>query len=59
MNKYRILNSEEKNKNFEKEIVKIIIQVIRIFHFRLKTQEPIPLVRFYKGGDCFDPNVMN
>ncbi|GBC08155.1 hypothetical protein RclHR1_07930012 [Rhizophagus clarus] len=58
MNKYRILDSEEKNKKFEKEIVKIIIQIIRIFHFRFKTQEPVPLVRFYKGGDNIDPLFM-
>jgi hypothetical protein len=57
MNNYRILD-EEKNKKFEKEIVKIIIQVIRIFHFRLKTQEPVPLVKFYKGGDDIDPFFM-
>ncbi|CAB4494379.1 hypothetical protein RhiirA1_493278 [Rhizophagus irregularis] len=58
MNKYRILDSDEKNKKFEKEIVKIIIQVLRIFHFRFKTQEPIPVVKFYKGGEDIDPFFM-
>ncbi|CAB4381866.1 unnamed protein product [Rhizophagus irregularis] len=58
MNKYRILDSDEKNKKFEKEIVKIIIQVLRIFRFRFKTQEPIPVKQFYKGGEDIDPFFM-
>ncbi|GBC08158.1 hypothetical protein RclHR1_07930015 [Rhizophagus clarus] len=58
MNKYRIIESEEKNIKLEKEIITIITQVLRIFYFRLHTQEPIPSFEFYKSGDCFDPNVM-
>ncbi|RIA83507.1 hypothetical protein C1645_833724 [Glomus cerebriforme] len=58
MNKYRIIESEEKNKNVEKKMIEIIIQVLRIFWFRIKTQEPIPKVKFYKGGKDIDPDFM-
>ncbi|CAB4494382.1 hypothetical protein RhiirA1_438416 [Rhizophagus irregularis] len=59
MNKYRIIESADKNSKLEKEIITIIFQVIRIFYFRLHTQEPVPSWEFYKSGDCFDPDVMN
>lgn len=59
MNKYRIIASSDKNSKLEKEIITIIFQVIRIFYFRLHTQEPVPSWEFYKSGDCFDPDVMN
>jgi hypothetical protein len=58
MNKYRTIESEDKNVKLEKEIINIIIQVLRIFYFRLHTQEPIPSLEFYKSGNYFDPNVM-
>ncbi|CAB5125230.1 hypothetical protein RhiirA5_483511 [Rhizophagus irregularis] len=59
MNKYRILDSDEKNKKFEDDIIKIIIQFLRIFYFRLKTQEPIPSFKFYDSGDDIDPCFMD
>ncbi|GBC08156.1 hypothetical protein RclHR1_07930013 [Rhizophagus clarus] len=59
MNKYRILDSEEKNKKFEDDIITIIIQFLRIFYFRLKTQEPTPAFKFYESGDEIDPFFMD
>ncbi|RIA83505.1 hypothetical protein C1645_809179 [Glomus cerebriforme] len=58
MNKYRIIESQDKNEKVEKEIITIVIQVLRIFYFRIYTQEPIPSLEFYKSGEYFDPNVM-
>ncbi|PKK78318.1 hypothetical protein RhiirC2_730088 [Rhizophagus irregularis] len=59
MNRYRILDSEEKNKKFEDDIITILIQFLRIFYFRLKTQEPTPSVRFYESGTNIDPFYMD
>ncbi|CAI2181649.1 10634_t:CDS:1 [Funneliformis geosporum] len=55
MNKYRILESEEKTK---KELTTIVIQVLRIFLFRFKTQEPVPTIEFYQSGKDIDPVYM-
>ncbi|CAB4438812.1 unnamed protein product [Rhizophagus irregularis] len=55
MNKYRIIESADKNS----KITTIIFQVIRIFYFRLHTQDPVPSWEFYKNGDCFNPSVMD
>ncbi|GBC29022.2 hypothetical protein GLOIN_2v1779292 [Rhizophagus irregularis DAOM 181602=DAOM 197198] len=59
MNRYRILDSEEKNKKFEDDIITILIQFLRIFYFRLKTQEPTPSVKFYESGTNIDPFYMD
>ncbi|CAG8585331.1 3588_t:CDS:1 [Funneliformis mosseae] len=55
MNKYRVLESEEKTK---KEVTAIVIQVLRILLFRLKTQEPVPTIEFYHSGKDIDPCFM-
>ncbi|RGB33348.1 hypothetical protein C1646_704628 [Rhizophagus diaphanus] len=59
MNRYRILDSEEKNKKFEDDIITILIQFLRIFYFRLKTQEPTPSFKFYESGTNIDPFYMD
>jgi hypothetical protein len=58
MNKYRILESEEKNKKLEKQIIEIIIQILRICCFRFQTQEPIAKLKFYRSGKDIDPDFM-
>jgi len=55
MDRYRILESEER---IEKEIISIVFQVLRIFYFRLETQDPIPSIEFYKSSKDIDPVFM-
>ncbi|CAG8519756.1 9076_t:CDS:1 [Cetraspora pellucida] len=58
MNQYRTIESKDKSKLASKA-TSIIKQVLKIFCFRLETQEPTPEVKFYKVGDPIDVEVMD
>ncbi|KAF0525481.1 hypothetical protein F8M41_014491 [Gigaspora margarita] len=59
MEKYRKIESQEKNKQNITKATLIIQQVLNIFCFRLNTQEPIPSILFYENGDPIDIELMD
>ncbi|CAG8471349.1 hypothetical protein C2G38_2057356 [Gigaspora rosea] len=59
MEKYRKIESKEKNKQNITKATSIIQQVLNIFCFRLNTQEPIPNIFFYENGDPIDVELMD
>ncbi|CAG8657363.1 4404_t:CDS:1 [Cetraspora pellucida] len=58
MDQYRTIESKDKSKLASKA-TSIIKQVLKIFCFRLETQEPTPKVEFYNVGDPIDVEVMD
>ncbi|CAG8462068.1 8841_t:CDS:2 [Gigaspora margarita] len=59
MEKYRKIESQEKNKQNITKATLIIQQVLNIFCFRLNTQEPIPSILYYENGDPIDIELMD
>ncbi|CAG8438755.1 7343_t:CDS:2 [Dentiscutata heterogama] len=58
MDKYRTIESKEKNIQLQSKAKDIVYKIMNLFHFRIYTQELPPKVIFYEGGDIFDIEIM-
>jgi len=58
MNKYRSITDDAKLEQSEKDAVRVVRDIIRIFRFRLQAQEPVPAVKFIDAGEKFDGGLM-
>ncbi|GBC01486.1 hypothetical protein RclHR1_04200004 [Rhizophagus clarus] len=58
INSYREITDNKKKKKCEELAVIIIREVIKLFFFRLKTQEPIAKWKWFNNNDKIDPNQM-
>ncbi|RIA90034.1 hypothetical protein C1645_823946 [Glomus cerebriforme] len=55
---YRELLDPKKKKKIEEKATEIIREVVRLFFFRLKTQEPIAKWKWFNNNDKIDPIQM-
>ncbi|CAG8703401.1 7768_t:CDS:1 [Cetraspora pellucida] len=58
MSKFRTFRDEEKKQEVDKLLPSIIRDIVKIFFFRLKVQEPEATFRWFKRGDKIDPLQM-
>ncbi|CAG8489912.1 11250_t:CDS:2 [Ambispora gerdemannii] len=56
--KFRLIPNSTISKEQEDRVEEIILGVIRIFNFRLLTQEPIATFRWFENGDPLDETLM-
>ena len=56
--KCRQFMDESKKKDIEELAPSIILEIIRIFYFRLRTHVPVVEYHFFKSGDRFDSATM-
>ncbi|POG64111.1 hypothetical protein GLOIN_2v1678781 [Rhizophagus irregularis DAOM 181602=DAOM 197198] len=59
MEQYRKILNPIKKKEIEEKAANIILDVIRIFFFRIQTQEPIGQFYWFQNKDKIDPGLMN
>jgi hypothetical protein len=59
MEQYRKISNPTKKKEIEEKAANIILDVIRIFFFRIKTQEPIAQFCWFRNKDKIDPSLMS
>jgi len=55
---YRKILDITKKKFIEDKAANIILDVVRIFYFRIQTQEPIGQIHWFNNKDKIDPNLM-
>ncbi|CAB5203886.1 unnamed protein product [Rhizophagus irregularis] len=58
MEQYREILDTTKKKEVEEKAANIILNVIRIFFFRIQTQEPIGQIHWFQNKDKIDPSLM-
>ncbi|CAG8499224.1 18048_t:CDS:1 [Racocetra fulgida] len=58
MSNFRTFNDDEKKQEIDKLLPSIVREIIKIFFFRLKVQEPEATFRWFKRGDKIDPIQM-
>ncbi|CAB4437286.1 unnamed protein product [Rhizophagus irregularis] len=58
MESYRKILDPKKKEDSEKKVTDLIREVIRLFYFRLKTQEPIAEFKWLDDNDEFEPDLM-
>jgi hypothetical protein len=58
MENYRKIINPTKKEAIEKKVADLIREVVRLFYFRLKTQEPIAEFKWLDDSDEFDPDQM-
>ncbi|CAG8753852.1 27717_t:CDS:1, partial [Racocetra persica] len=58
MSNFRTFNDDEKKQEIDKLLPSIIREIIKIFFFRLRVQEPEATFRWFKRGDKIDPIQM-
>ncbi|CAB4387241.1 hypothetical protein RhiirA5_363860 [Rhizophagus irregularis] len=58
MESYRKILDAKKKEDVEKKVTDLIREVVRLFYFRLKTQEPIAEFKWLDDNDEFEPNQM-
>ncbi|GBC08045.1 hypothetical protein RclHR1_07890012 [Rhizophagus clarus] len=58
MEQYRKILDPTKKKEIEEKAVNIILDVVRIFFFRIQTQEPIGQIRWFRNKDKIDTSLM-
>ncbi|CAG8704988.1 17601_t:CDS:1, partial [Acaulospora morrowiae] len=59
INKYRTFKNEEKKKEYDELAPNIIREVIKIFYFRCKVQEPEAEFEWIQKGERIDPTIMH
>ncbi|GBB91275.1 hypothetical protein RclHR1_18450005 [Rhizophagus clarus] len=58
MESYRRITNPTKKEEVDKKVADLIREVVRLFYFRLKTQEPIAEFKWLDDNDEFDPAHM-
>ncbi|RGB26304.1 hypothetical protein C1646_770604, partial [Rhizophagus diaphanus] len=58
MEQYRKILDTTKKKEIEEKAANIILDVIRIFFFRIQTQEPIGQIHWFQNKDKIDSSLM-
>ncbi|PKY53943.1 hypothetical protein RhiirA4_409449, partial [Rhizophagus irregularis] len=58
MESYRKILDAKKKEDVEKKVTDLIREVVRLFYFRLKTQEPIAEFKWLDDNDEFEPDLM-
>ncbi|RIA90022.1 hypothetical protein C1645_770933 [Glomus cerebriforme] len=58
MNKYRVIKDNNKRKDVDALAEELVINVIRIFYFRLSIQEPIAEYRWFKNNEQINKTYM-
>ncbi|RIA87527.1 hypothetical protein C1645_284805 [Glomus cerebriforme] len=58
MEVYRKISDTTRKEEIEEKAANIILDVIRIFYFRIRTQEPIGQIRWFYYEDKIDPRLM-
>ncbi|CAG8471393.1 13541_t:CDS:2 [Gigaspora rosea] len=59
MDKYRTIESNQKKTQLPSEAKDLVYRIMKLFHFRMYTQELPPKVLFYESGDIFDIEIMD
>ncbi|CAG8478528.1 9174_t:CDS:1 [Paraglomus occultum] len=58
LDKCRQIKDESKRKDIEDLAQSVVLEIIRIFYFRFRTQVPVVEYKFYQSGDKFDSATM-
>ncbi|RGB33480.1 hypothetical protein C1646_815997 [Rhizophagus diaphanus] len=58
MEQYRKILNTTRKREIEEKAANIILDVIRIFFFRIQTQEPIGQIHWFQNKDKIDPSLM-
>ncbi|CAG8552052.1 1714_t:CDS:1 [Paraglomus occultum] len=58
LDKCRQIKDESKMKDIEDLAQSVVLEIIRIFYFRFRTQVPVVEYKFYESGDKFDSATM-
>ncbi|CAG8687524.1 17472_t:CDS:1 [Acaulospora morrowiae] len=58
MDKYRTIESKERNEKLASKAASLVQQVLNVFYFKLNTQDPVPLFKFYESGRKVDTKAM-